>query len=120
MVLLVSNYHGHTLELIDRTCCRLVAGDEELARFTLTLGAYETGLVMVKIFCDSRRWRLRAIGEVVAVSIPLEPIDAIKPLLLTPTAGSMRGDLRCRLASRPKPSAASSRCSCRRPPSRLL
>ena len=47
IVFLVSSYQGHSLEFIRNAYCRLVddAGTE-LARFTLTLGVRETGLVM--------------------------------------------------------------------------
>jgi stress response protein SCP2 len=81
VVFLVSSYHGHTLEWIDRAYCRLVAGDEELARFSLTLDVRETGLVMVKIFRDGDRWRLRAIGEGIDARIPAESIEAMKRFL---------------------------------------
>lgn len=81
VVFLVSSYHGHTLEWIDRAYCRLVAGDEELARFTLTLDIRRTGLVMVTIFRDGQQWRLRAIGEGIDARIPAESIEAMKRFL---------------------------------------
>ena len=50
IVFLVSSYHGHTLEWINNAYCRLTDDqDVEIARFTLTAGTPETGLVMAKI-----------------------------------------------------------------------
>ena len=81
VMFLVSSYHGHTLEWIDRAYCRLVAGTEEIARFTLTHGVRQTGLVMVKLFRDGQQWRLRAIGEGIDAKIPAESIEAMKRFL---------------------------------------
>lgn len=82
IVLLVSSYHGHSLEWISRAYCRLVGDDGvELARFTLTLGVPETGLVMAKLTRDGDHWRLRAIGEGIAVTVPTESVAALRPYL---------------------------------------
>ena len=82
IVFLVSSYHGHTLEWIRRAYCRLVGdGDVELARFTLTHGVPQTGLVMLKIFRDGEGWRLRAIGEGIPAKVPAESIEAMKKFL---------------------------------------
>jgi stress response protein SCP2 len=82
IVFLVSSYQGHTLEWIENAYCRLVdEGDVELARFRLTGGVPETGLVMAKLFRDGEGWRLRAIGEGIAVKVPTESVDALRPYL---------------------------------------
>lgn len=82
IVLFVSSYQGHTLEWIANAYCRLVdEGDVELARFRLTGGVPQTGLVLAKLFRDGEGWRLRAIGEGVAVKVPTESVDALRPYL---------------------------------------
>jgi stress response protein SCP2 len=82
IIFLVSSYQGHTLEWINRAYCRLVSSDDaELARFTLTHGVPETGLVMLKIFRDGEQWRLRAIGEGIPAKIPTESVEAMKAFL---------------------------------------
>jgi stress response protein SCP2 len=82
IVFLVSSYQGHSLEWVANAYCRLVGDDDvELARFTLTLGVPQTGLVMAKLFRDHDQWRLRAIGEGVAVKVPTESVDALRRFL---------------------------------------
>ena len=39
----------------------------------------ETGLVMAKLFRDGEQWRLRAIGEGIAVKVPTESVEALRP-----------------------------------------
>ena len=82
IVLFVSSYQGHTLEWIANAYCRLVVDDEvELARFRLTGGVPQTGVVMAKLFRDGDQWRLRAIGEGIAVKVPTESVAALRPYL---------------------------------------
>jgi stress response protein SCP2 len=82
IVLFVSSYQGHTLEWIANAYCRLVdEGDVELARFRLTGGVPQTGLVLAKLFRDVEGWQLRAIGEGIAVKVPTESVDALRPYL---------------------------------------
>lgn len=82
IVFLVSSYQGHTLEWVSNAYCRLVDDqDVELARFTLTLGVPQTGLVMARIFRDGQQWKLRAIGEGIAVTVPTESVAALRPFL---------------------------------------
>ena len=82
ILFLVSSYQGHTLDWIDNAYCRLVDDQEvELARLTLTEGVPRTGLVMAKLFRDGERWRLRAIGQGVAVTVPTDSIDALTRFL---------------------------------------
>jgi tellurium resistance protein TerZ len=82
IVLLVSSYHAHTLEWVNRAYCRLVGeGDVELARFTLTGGVPQTGLVMAKLYRDGERWRLRAIGEGIDATVPSTSVAALRPYL---------------------------------------
>jgi tellurium resistance protein TerZ len=79
---LVSSYQGHTFEWIANAYCRLTDDqDVELARFTLTGGLPQTGMVMAKIFRDDAEWKLRAIGEGIAVKIPTESVNALRPFL---------------------------------------
>jgi stress response protein SCP2 len=80
IVLFVSSYQGHTLEWIANAYCRLAdENDVELARFRLTGGVPETGLVLAKLFRDGDHWRLRAIGEGIAVKVPTESLEALRP-----------------------------------------
>jgi stress response protein SCP2 len=82
IVFLVSSYQGHSLEWIRNAYCRLVDDhDVELARFTLTGGVPDTGMVMAKLFRDGDRWMLRAIGEGIAVKIPTDSLEALRPFL---------------------------------------
>ena len=82
IVLFVSSYQGHTLEWIANAYCRMVdQNDVELARFRLTGGVPQTGLVMAKLFRDGDQWRVRAIGEGIAVKVPTESVDALRPYL---------------------------------------
>ena len=84
IVLMVSSYHGHTLEWINNAYCRLVERQEsddsevELARFTLTAGVPETGLVMATLVRSGEQWTLRAIGEGIAATIPTESVEALR------------------------------------------
>jgi stress response protein SCP2 len=80
IVFLVTSYQGHTLEWVNRAYCRLLDGDDvELARFTLTGGVPETGVVMAKLYRDGERWRLRAIGEGIAVTVPTASVEGLRP-----------------------------------------
>lgn len=82
IVFLVSSYQGHTFEWINNAYCRLIDVDgAELARYTLTGGLPDTGLAMAKLFRDGEMWRLRAIGEGIAVKIPTESVDALRRFL---------------------------------------
>ena len=82
IVFLVSSYQGHTFEWINNAYCRLVDDqDVELARFTLTGGLPQTGMAMAKMFRDGDQWRMRAIGEGIAVKIPTESVEALRPFL---------------------------------------
>lgn len=79
---MVSSYHGHTFEWIANAYVRLVDDhDVELARFTLTGGMPQTGMAMAKIFRDGEQWKLRAIGEGIAVKIPTESVEALRRFL---------------------------------------
>lgn len=82
IMFLVSSYQGHSLEWISRAYCRLVGDDGvELARLTLTGGVSQTGLAMAKLFRDGAHWKIRAIGEGIAVKIPTESVEALRPFL---------------------------------------
>ena len=82
MLFLVSSYQGHSLELVRNAYCRLVDEDDvEIARFTLTQGVPRTGFMLAKIFRDPDRpdgWKLRAIGQGIAVSVPTESLDVLQ------------------------------------------
>ena len=82
IVLLVSSYQGHTLEWVANAYCRVVdEHDVELARVSLTLGVPETGIAMATLRRDGGHWRLRAIGEGIAVTKPTESLDALARFL---------------------------------------
>jgi tellurium resistance protein TerZ len=79
MLFLVSSYQGHSLEFVHNAYCRLVdEDDEELARFTLTEGVPRTGFMMVKMFRNDEGWRLRAIGQGIAVTVPTESLEVLQ------------------------------------------
>ncbi len=80
ILFLVSSYQGHSLEYIRNAYCRLVddAG-VEFARFTLTLGVRETGLVMAKLVRDGDAWTLHAIGAGIALKTPTDSIESLLP-----------------------------------------
>jgi len=79
---MVSSYHGHTFEWIANAYVRLIDDhDVELARFTLTGGMPQTGMAMAKIFRDGGQWKLRALGEGIAVKIPTESVEALRRFL---------------------------------------
>jgi stress response protein SCP2 len=82
MLFLVSSYQGHSLEFVHNAYCRLVdEDDEEVARFTLTEGVPRTGFMMAKMFRDGDQWRLKAIGQGVAVTVPTESLDVLARFL---------------------------------------
>ena len=79
---MVSSYHGHTFEWIANAYVRLIDDhDVELARFALTGGMSQTGMAMAKIFRDGEQWKLRAIGEGIAVKVPSEAVQVLGPFL---------------------------------------
>lgn len=82
IVLLVSSYHGHTLEWVSRAYCRV--SDEagtELARYRITLGVSQTGLVLATLKRSGDRWVLRAVGEGVAITVPTQGLAKLRPYL---------------------------------------
>ena len=82
ILFLVSSYQGHSLEYSRNAYCRLVDDtDTELARFTLTLGVRETGLVMAKLCRDGSSWKLVAIGTGIALKTPTDSIEALLPFV---------------------------------------
>jgi len=82
IVFLVSSYQGHTLEWIRNAYCRLVdENDVELARFTLTGGVPQTGMVMAMLIRGDDHWTLRAMGQGIPAKIPSESIEALQPFL---------------------------------------
>lgn len=87
ILFLVSSYQGHSLQWIRNAYCTLVdrgAGDAaaevELARFTLTLGVPDTGLVMAKLV-RSGGWHLQAVGEPVSITKPSEGLERLARFL---------------------------------------
>jgi stress response protein SCP2 len=82
IMFLVSSYQGHSLEWVSRAYCRFVDDqDVELARFRITHTVSQTGLVLAKLFRDGDGWRLRAIGEGIAVKVPTESVGALRRYL---------------------------------------
>jgi stress response protein SCP2 len=82
ILFLVTSYQGHSLEYIRNAYCRLVDDqDTELARFTITLGVRETGLVMAKLFRDGSSWKLKAIGTGIALKTPTDSIESLLPFV---------------------------------------
>ena len=82
VVLLVSSYHGHSLEFVSNAYCRILdVTGTEVARLTITLGVRDTGLAMAKIYRDGDRWRLHALGEGIAVTKPATAPPALQRFL---------------------------------------
>ena len=79
ILFLVSSYQGHDLTWVNNAYCRLLdEEDVELARFTLTGGTSQTGMVMAKLVRAGDGWSLVAIGEGVAVTVPTEAIAKVR------------------------------------------
>ena len=82
IVLMVSSYQGHSLEWVANAYCRLIRPDDvELARYTLTAGPAETGVVMAKLVRSGDGWVVRAVGEGIAARIPTDAVDALRAFL---------------------------------------
>ena len=85
MLFLVSSYQGHSLEWVRNAYCRLADEQgEEIARFTLTEGVPRTGFMLATMFRDPDNtdgWRLRAIGQGIAVTVPTESLDVLQRFL---------------------------------------
>ena len=85
MLFLVSSYQGHSLEWVRNAYCRLAdEHGEEIARFTLTEGVPRTGFMLAKMFRDldaADGWRLRAIGQGIAVTVPTESLGVLHRFL---------------------------------------
>lgn len=83
IVLMVSSYQGHDLEWIGHAYCRLVDEDEgvEIARFTLTGGVPDPGLVLAKLTRDGAGWRAHAIGAGIAATVPSRAVAKLRPFL---------------------------------------
>jgi tellurium resistance protein TerZ len=90
ILFLVSSYQGHSLQWIRNAYCTLVdrgaddaaapTGETELARFTLTLGVPDTGLVMAKLV-RAGGWHLQAVGEAVSITKPSEGLERLARFL---------------------------------------
>ncbi len=79
---LVSSYQGHSLEWVNNAYCRVIDDEDyEIARFRLTAGVPETGLAMATLIRSGDAWKLRAIGEGIAVKLPTESVKALQPYL---------------------------------------
>ncbi len=82
IALLVSSYQGHSLEWVNNAYCRILdEEDAELARFTLTAGVSETGVALATLVRDGAGWKLRTIGEGIAVKVPTESVAALRRYL---------------------------------------
>jgi stress response protein SCP2 len=78
ILFLVSSYQGHSLEWVHDAYCRLAdESGQEIARFTLTEGVPRTGFMLAKMFRDGEQWRLQAIGQGIAVTVPTESLDVL-------------------------------------------
>ena len=82
IVLMVSSYQGHSLEWVANAYCRLLDGLDddaaEVARYTLTAGPPETGVVMAKLTRDGAGWTLHTIGRGIAAKVPTDAIDLLR------------------------------------------
>jgi stress response protein SCP2 len=83
VLFLVSSYQGHSLEWIRNAYCVLVddVTGEDLARFELTLGVPDTGLVMAKLVRADGAWSVAAVGEPVGITRPTEGLERLTRFL---------------------------------------
>jgi stress response protein SCP2 len=83
ILFLVSSYQGQSLEWIRNAYCVLVddVSGEDLARFELTLGVADTGLVMAKLVRSGGSWSVVAVGEAVGITRPTEGLSKLTPFL---------------------------------------
>ena len=78
ILFVVTSYQGHSLEYVRNAYCRLVDdGGTEVARFTITLGVRETGLVMARLVRAGDGWALHAIGAGIALKTPTDDIESL-------------------------------------------
>lgn len=80
IMFVVSSYEGQTFTMIQNAFCRLVdeaGGGAELARYTLTGGAPQTGMVMARVYRDGNDWKLEAIGEPIAARTPHDSLPQL-------------------------------------------
>ncbi len=76
--LVVTSYQGHSLTWVNQAWCRLRDEDgQAFARFTISAGPPEPGLVMAKLTRDGDTWTLHAIGQGIQAT---KAVDAV-PLL---------------------------------------
>jgi stress response protein SCP2 len=83
ILFLVSSYQGHSLQWVANAYVRLVddTDDTEVARFTLTLGVPETGIVMARLVRGGDQgagWTLETIGEGIGVSVPTQSVAKLQ------------------------------------------
>jgi tellurium resistance protein TerZ len=75
------------MEWVRNAYCRVVDDESgaELARFTLTAGVPETGLVLGKLVRraadDGGGWLFEAIGRGIAVTVPSRAVHKLQPFL---------------------------------------
>ncbi|WP_205472417.1 TerD family protein [Nocardioides sp. SYSU D00038] len=81
--MMVSSFQGHGLEWVHNAYCRVVDDetDEELARYTLSLGVPETGLVLCKLVRAGAGWTIEAIGEGIAATDPTQAVSKLARFL---------------------------------------
>jgi stress response protein SCP2 len=82
ILLMVSSYHGHTLEWVNRAYCRLSdQTGQELAMFRITGGVPQTGMVLATLRRSGDDWVMRAVGEGVAITVPTQGLAKLRPFL---------------------------------------
>ena len=80
--LVVTSYQGHSLTWVNRAYCRLLdEAGSPIARFVITAGPPETGLVMAKLVRGDDHWLLHTVGEGIAAKVASEAVPALRPYL---------------------------------------
>jgi tellurium resistance protein TerZ len=80
--LVVTSYQGHSLTWVNRAYCRLLDEEgEPIARFVITHGPPETGLVMAKLVRGDEHWLLHTVGEGIEAKVATEAVPALQPYL---------------------------------------
>ena len=82
IVLVVTSYHGHSLTWVNGAYVRIRDADgQAVAKFTLTAGPDEPGLVMATIARDGDAWTLHAVGAGIPATKAVDAVPLLAPFV---------------------------------------
>ncbi|MDR0549140.1 MAG: TerD family protein [Deltaproteobacteria bacterium] len=83
LVFTVNSYQGQTFNEIQNAFCRLVdsSSQKEIARYTLSGGGSNTGLIMAKLYRHQGEWKMHALGDPASGDVAEKLLPSIIPLL---------------------------------------